>query len=159
MFIIAYAYIDILVTYSLRTKHSTFLSSTASLCSLKFLSFSHDLTVPIVGSAFQLTGRHDLIGLSRSVEIFAASPSSSTSGSKATASRAAHARTISWMHLADDWDRFVWTQKVELPDSSGLFFTLHQGSCHVKDHEVSWSYQSFEGDLHKAWNSGISKKW
>ena len=28
---------------------------------------------PIVGSTFQLTGRHDLIGSSRSVEIFAAS--------------------------------------------------------------------------------------
>ena len=42
-------------------------------CSWKFLSFSHDLTLPIVGSTFQLTGRHDLIGLSRSVEIFAAS--------------------------------------------------------------------------------------
>ena len=55
----------------------------ASLCSSKFLSFSHDLTLPIVGSTFQLTGRHDLIRSSRSVEIFAASPSSSTSGSKA----------------------------------------------------------------------------
>ena len=42
-------------------------------CSWKFLSFSHDLTFPIVESTFQLTGRHDLIGSSRSVEIFAAS--------------------------------------------------------------------------------------
>ena len=48
-----------------------------------FLSFSHDLTLPIVGSTFQLTDRHDLIGSSRSVEIFAASPSCSTSGGKA----------------------------------------------------------------------------
>ena len=53
----------------------------AFLCSSKFLSFSHDLNLPIVGSAFQLTGGHDLIGSSRSVEIFAASPSRSTSGS------------------------------------------------------------------------------
>ena len=43
------------------------------LCSWKFLSFSHELTLAIVGSTFQLTGRHDLIGSSRSVEIFAAS--------------------------------------------------------------------------------------
>ena len=37
----------------------------------------------IVGSTFQMTGRHDLIGSSRSVEIFAAAPGSLTSGSKA----------------------------------------------------------------------------
>ena len=43
------------------------------LCSWKFLSFSHDLTLSIVGSTFQLSGRHDLIGSSRSVVIFAAS--------------------------------------------------------------------------------------
>ena len=43
------------------------------LCSWKFLSFSYDLTLPIVGSTFQLTGRHDPIGSPRSVEIFAAS--------------------------------------------------------------------------------------
>ena len=42
-------------------------------CSWKFLSFSHDLTLPIVRSTFQLTGLHDLIGSSRCVEIFAAS--------------------------------------------------------------------------------------
>ena len=60
-----------------------FLRSTASLCSSKFLSFSHDLTLPIVRSTFQLTGRHDLIWSARSVEIFAASPNCSTSGSKA----------------------------------------------------------------------------
>ena len=53
------------------------------LCSSKFLSFPHDLTLPIVGSTFQMTGRHDLIGSSRSVEIFAAALGNSTSGSKA----------------------------------------------------------------------------
>ena len=64
-------------------KSFNILEQKAFLCSLKFLSFSYDLTLPIVGSTFQLTGRHDLIRSSRSVEIFAASPSSSTSGSKA----------------------------------------------------------------------------
>jgi len=54
---------------SLTTKNSTFLSSTASLCSSKFLSFSHDLTLPIVGSTFQLTGRHDLIGSSKYLQL------------------------------------------------------------------------------------------
>ena len=43
------------------------------LCSWKFISFSLDLTLSIVGSTFQLSGRHDLIGSSRSVVIFAAS--------------------------------------------------------------------------------------
>ena len=69
--------------YFSRLKNEAFLRSTASLCSSKFLSFSHDLTLPIVRSSFQLTGRQDLIGSARSVEIFAASPSCSTSGSKA----------------------------------------------------------------------------
>ena len=68
--------------YSLRTKHAIFLSSTASFVHQSF-SFSHHLTLSKVGSTFQTTGRHDLIGLSRSVEIFEAAPGSSTSGSKA----------------------------------------------------------------------------
>ena len=63
-----YAYIDILVAYSLRTKHTTFLCSTASLCSSKFLSFSHDRPDSSNSRAtFQLTGRYDLIGSSRSL--------------------------------------------------------------------------------------------
>ena len=53
------------------------------LCSSKFLSLSYDLTLPIVGSTFQLTGRHDVIRSSRSEEILAASQGSSTSGSNA----------------------------------------------------------------------------
>ena len=56
----------------MRTKHTTFFN----LCSWKFLSFSHDLTLPIVGSTFQLTGRH----VRRDICSF---PGSSTSGSKA----------------------------------------------------------------------------
>ena len=64
-------------------KNEVFLRSTASLCSSMLLSFSHDLTLPIIRSTFQLTGCHDLIGSVRSVEIFATSPSCSTSGSKA----------------------------------------------------------------------------
>ena len=67
--------------YSLTTKHTTFLSSTASFVHRSF-SFSHHLTLPKVGSTFQMTGRHDLIGSSRSVEIFEAASGSSTSGSK-----------------------------------------------------------------------------
>ena len=67
--------------YSLRTKHTTFLSSTASFVHRSF-SFSHHLTLPKVGSTFQMTGRHDLIGSSRSVEIVEAASGSSTSGSK-----------------------------------------------------------------------------
>ena len=67
--------------YCLRTKHATFLSSTASFVHRSF-SFSHHLTLPKVGSTFQMTGRHDLIGSSRSVEIFEAASGSSTSGSK-----------------------------------------------------------------------------
>ena len=68
-------------SYSLRTKHTTFLSSTASFVHRSF-SFSHHLTLPKVGSTFQMTGRHDLIGSSRSVKIFEAASGSSTSGSK-----------------------------------------------------------------------------
>ena len=64
--------------YSLRTKHTTFLSSTASFVHRSF-SFSHHLTLPKVGSTFQMTGRHDPMGSSRSVEIF---ETASTSGSK-----------------------------------------------------------------------------
>ena len=67
--------------YSLRTKHTTFLSSTASFVHRSF-SFSHHLTLPKVGSTFQMTGRHDLIGSSRSVEIVEAASGSSTSSSK-----------------------------------------------------------------------------
>ena len=58
-------------------------------CSWKFLSFSHDLTLPIVGSTFQLTGRHDLIGSSRPDRIvtirrdICSFSGSSTSGSRA----------------------------------------------------------------------------
>ena len=62
--------------FSLQTKHATFFSSIAWLlwlqCSSKILSFYHYLTLPIVGSTFQLTGRQDLIGSSQSVKIFAA---------------------------------------------------------------------------------------
>ena len=50
---------------------------------IEVLSISHDLTLPLVGLTFQLTRGHDLIGSSRSVKIFVASPSRSTSGSKA----------------------------------------------------------------------------
>ena len=54
------------------------------LCSFpQGICIKYDLTLPIVGSTFQMTGRHDLIGSSRSVEIFAAALGSSTSGSKA----------------------------------------------------------------------------
>ena len=67
--------------YSLTTKHTTFLSSTASFVHRSF-SFSHHLTLPKVESTFQMTGRHDLIGSSWSVEIFEAASGSSTSGSK-----------------------------------------------------------------------------
>ena len=67
--------------YSLRTKHTTFLSTTASFVHRGF-SFSHHLTLPKVVSTFQMTSRHDLIGSSRSVEIFEAAWGSSTSGSK-----------------------------------------------------------------------------
>ena len=66
--------------FSLQTKHATFFSSIAWLLLLQcssILSFYHDLTHPIVGSTFQLTGRHDLIGSSQSVEIFAAALGSS----------------------------------------------------------------------------------
>ena len=73
MFIIFYAYIDILVATLWERSMQHFLSSTAYLCSSKFLSLSHHRTLPKVGSTFQMTGRHDLIGSSRSVEIFAAS--------------------------------------------------------------------------------------
>lgn len=56
-----------------------------------------------------------------------------------TTCRTTYAHTISWTPLADDWNRFVWTRKVELAASSGLFFTLHRGSCYaktMKSHEV-----------------------
>ena len=67
--------------YSLRMKHTTFLSSTASFVHRSF-SFSPHLTLPKVGSTFQMMGCHDLIGSSRSVEIFEAASDSLTAGSK-----------------------------------------------------------------------------
>ena len=64
--------------YSLRAKHTTFLSSTASFVHRSF-SFSQHLTLPIVGSTFQMTDRHDpsrYLNLPQTVRLPAVKPTS-----------------------------------------------------------------------------------
>ena len=76
------------------------------MCSSKFSSFSHDLTLAIVGSSFQLKGPHDLIRSSRSIEIFAVFPSVSTSGSKAYFLFKLHGPTSRVVqYTRTEWDR------------------------------------------------------
>ena len=67
--------------YFSRYEVYTFFEQHSLLFSSKLFSFSHNLTIPIVGSTFELTGLYDLIGSSGSVEIFVVP--SSTAGSKA----------------------------------------------------------------------------
>ena len=71
--------------YSLKTKNATFFSSIAFWDFSVNRSFYLSITTwhfQLSGRFFQMTGCHDLIGSSRSVEIFAAALGSSTSGSK-----------------------------------------------------------------------------